>query len=117
MEGKSYDLQVRLFAFAVDILKFLSKLPYSPENKVLRTQLAKSSTSSGANYEEAQGGCTKLEFSNRIKISTREMRESNYWLRLIKYTVKEIYVNELDKLINESSELKKILGAIGNKLK
>ena len=117
MEGKSYDLQERLFAYAVAILKFLPKLPYSPENKVLRTQLAKSSTSSGANYEEAQGGCTKLEFSNRIKISTREMRESNYWLRLIKYTVREIDAAEVDISINESYELKKILGAISNKLK
>lgn len=40
------------------------------------------------------------------------MRESNYWLRIIKRTVKEISVSELDFLIKESGELKNILGSI-----
>jgi len=43
------------------------------------------------------------------------MRESNYWLRIIKRTVKEINVSELDYLIKESGELKKILGSIVQK--
>jgi len=44
------DLQERLFKFAVKVLKYLKKLPNSPEFKVIRYQLAKSATSSGANY-------------------------------------------------------------------
>jgi hypothetical protein len=40
------------------------------------------------------------------------MRESNFWLRIIKRTVTEINISELDYLINESGELKKILGSI-----
>ena len=56
METKKKDLAVRLFEFAVRVIEFLKTIPYSPENKVIRTQLAKSSTSSGANYEESQGG-------------------------------------------------------------
>ena len=40
------------------------------------------------------------------------MRESNYWLRIIKRTVKEINMTELDYLIKESGELKNILGSI-----
>jgi hypothetical protein len=44
------------------------------------------------------------------------MRESNYWLRLIKATVDNGYdSDELTWLINESTELKKILGAIVTK--
>jgi hypothetical protein len=43
------------------------------------------------------------------------MRESNYWLRIIKRTVKEVNVSELDYLIKESSELKNILGSIVQK--
>jgi hypothetical protein len=43
------------------------------------------------------------------------MRESNYWLRIIKRTVKEINVSELDYLITESGELKKILVSIVQK--
>jgi hypothetical protein len=43
------------------------------------------------------------------------MKESNYWLRIIKRTVKEVNGTELDYLIKESEELKKILGSIVQK--
>ena len=43
------------------------------------------------------------------------MRESNYWLRIIKRTVNEIDITELDYLIKESGELKSILGSIVQK--
>lgn len=78
------NLIERLFNFAVNVLKFLKKLPRTPEMNVVRYQLAKSSTSSGANYEEAQAGSSKPDFNNKVRIALREMRESNYWLRIIK---------------------------------
>jgi len=40
------------------------------------------------------------------------MRESNYFLRIIKRTVSEINEADLDYLIKESAELKSILGSI-----
>ena len=48
------DLEQRLFKFAVRTIKYLRKLPSIEEFKVIRYQLTKSSSSSGANYEEAQ---------------------------------------------------------------
>jgi four helix bundle protein len=114
-EKKKYDLAERLFEFAVRVIEFLKTLPYSPENKTIRTQLSKSAASSGANYEESQGGSSKADFTNKVRISLREMRESNYWLRIIKRTVKEIDNSELDYLIKESAELKNILGSIVQK--
>jgi len=90
VEEKKNDLCERLFEFAVAVIEFLKTLPYSPENKTIRTQLSKSACSSGANYEEAQSGSSKADFTNKVRISLREMRESNYWLRIIKRTVKEV---------------------------
>ena len=106
------DLCDRLFEFSVSSIEFLKKLPYSPENKTIRTQLSKSACSAGANYEEAQAGSSKADFTKKIRISLREMRESNYWLRIIKRTVKEVNETKLDSLIKESVELKNILGKI-----
>lgn len=102
------DLNERLFVFAVKALKFIRLLPNSSEYKVIRYQLAKSSTSSGANYEESQAASSRADFMNKVKIALKEMRESNYWLRILK----EIYENDQFKeellwLINESDELKK----------
>ena len=59
-------------------MKFLPDLPKTSEFNVIRYQLAKSSTSAGANYEESQAGSSKADFNNKVRISLREMRESNY---------------------------------------
>ncbi|MBU2494623.1 MAG: four helix bundle protein [Bacteroidetes bacterium] len=110
------DLNERLFNFAVNCLKFIRRLPNSAEYKVIKYQLAKSSTSSGANYEESQAGSSKADFNNKVRISLREMRESNYWLRIIESINENNLLNdELKFLLNESSELKNILGSIVHK--
>lgn len=110
------DLTKRLFDFTVKVITFLRKLPKSPENQIIRYQLTKSSASSGANYEEAQAGSSRADFANKVRISLREMRESNYWLRLIDSIEDELINNfELEWLIKESNELKLILGAIVQK--
>ena len=115
MEIRKNDLCERLFEFAVRVIVFLKTLPYTPENKTIRTQLSKSACSSGANYEESQSGSSKPDFTNKVRISLREMRESNYWLRIIKRTIPEANTSELDFLVKESSELKSILGSIVQK--
>jgi len=103
----------RLFDFAVRIIKFCRTLPRGKEYEIIKYQLVKSATSSGSNYEEAQGAISKPDFYNKINISLKEMRESNYWLRIIK-DIKDVD-NELQFLLNESLELKKILGSISSK--
>jgi four helix bundle protein len=103
----------RLFVFAVRVIKYNRTLPKSKEYEVIRYQLIKSATSSGANYEEAQGGISKADFINKINISLKEMRETNYWLRIIDEIDKND--DELKYLLNESEELKKILGSIYSK--
>ena len=113
------DLQQRLFSFAVRVFSFLKTLPHSPEYSVVRYQLDKSSTSAGANYEEAQAASSKPDFIYKTEISLREMRESNYWLRLLTATDQSNKFNqeELKFLESESEELKKILGSIVSKSK
>jgi len=111
-----HGLGNRLFVFAVDIIKFIGSFPKTPEAQVIRYQIAKSSTSSGANYEEAQAASSKADFVNKIKISLREMRESNFWLRICLECNIGIKENN-EKLLQESIELKKILGSISSKLK
>ncbi len=103
----------RLFDFAVNVIKYCRKLPKSKEYDIIKNQLIKSSTSSGANYEEAQGASSKADFFNKINISLKEIRESNYWIRIVK-EIKETD-SELEFLFKESLELRSILGAISSK--
>lgn len=113
---KENDLLNRTFVFGVNCLKFLKTLPNSYEINVVKVQLSKSSTSIGANYEESQAGSSRADFRNKIRIALREATETNYWLRIIK----ELEVSDNDKLsvlLQESLEIKNILGAILNKTK
>ena len=69
----------------------------------------------GANYEESQGAFSKDDFKFKVSICFRESKESNYWLRIIK-AVNISDDNQLDYLIQESMELKKIFGSIMKKI-
>ncbi len=108
------DLSERFLKFAVAVIKFLKTLPHSIENNVIRYQLAKCSSSMGANYEESQAASSQANFYNKIKISLREGRESKYWLKMLKY-LRLGDQQELSWLYNESIELTNILGSISSK--
>jgi four helix bundle protein len=104
------DLDKRLFRFAIDVLKMLSTLKGSKETDVIKYQLSKSATSSGANYRESQAGSSRADFTNKVAISLKEIRESNYWLEIIKELFPKS--NNINYLVGESEELSKILASI-----
>jgi len=112
---KQNDLLDRTFYFGVNVLKFLRTLPKESEYNIIKYQLGKSATSVGANYEESQAASSQADFKNKVRISLKEARETNYWLRVI-MELSESKSEELEKLIKESVELKNILGAIILKL-
>ena len=107
---KENSLLGRTFDFSVNIVLFLRTLPYNDELKIIKYQLVKSVTSVAANYEESQGASSKADFNNKIRIVLREARESNYWLRLI--AAIGYNSEDLNKLLQESKELKNIFVAI-----
>ena len=111
---KERELCSRLFRFAVDVIKMVKELGSSSALNVIRFQLTKSATSCGANYEEAQAACSRADFLNKVRISLKEMRESNYWLRILgELDLKG--KKEIESLLIESIELMNILGAISKK--
>ncbi len=67
-------------------------------------QLLRSGTSIGANIEEASAAHSKKDFTNKMAISSKEARETKYWLRLIKESQIvncdfETYIKEIDEII------------------
>jgi four helix bundle protein len=110
MERKQ-DIKERSFEFAVRVIKFVQRLPKNYTSQKIGGQLLEAATSIGANVEEATGGFSKRDFTYKMGVALKEARESNYWLRLIK--VSELTTgNELDYLLKESEELRKILTSI-----
>ena len=72
------DLTKRLFRFSVGVIVFLRDIKNNQEAGIIKHQLIKAATSSGANYEESQAASSKADFTNKVSISLKEMRESNY---------------------------------------
>jgi four helix bundle protein len=82
----SRELEKRTLRFAVMTIRLSAKLPNTPEGRVVRNQIAKSGTSAGANYREANRSRSKAEFKSKIRICESELSETQYWLEVIKET-------------------------------
>ncbi|MBI5476208.1 MAG: four helix bundle protein [Ignavibacteriales bacterium] len=104
MNSKTEELLQRTFLFGVNTLKFLNTLSYTIANKVIINQLAKSSTSVGANYEESQAAESKDDFIHKIGIVSKEARESKFWLRVLNELVKDGNQKKQLKVLSEESE-------------
>ena len=111
-----YPLEERTYSFSKKVLMLCKKIKISNLNKNLINQLLKSSTSIGANYREAMGASSKLDFRNKIHICKKESHETHYWLSLLNETEKE--PSDLIKpLIQEAYELTLIFGKIASSMK
>ena len=107
---KSNVIQSKSYKFALSIIK-VYKILCDQKEFVLSKQLLRSGTSIGANVEEAIGAQTKKDFTAKMSIASKEARETNYWLRLLRDS--GIAADEdLDNLIGESVEVIKILSSI-----
>ena len=112
-----YDLEERTFQFAKAVRLFIKTLPKTISNIEDGKQVIKSSGSVGANYREANESLSKKDFLMRIKISRKEAKESAYWLKLIHETNDLENADTAQNLIQEATELTKILSAILEKSK
>jgi len=102
------DLDERLLVYGATIVNLVESLPSSIAGRRIGDQLLRSGTSVGANFEEAQGAESKNDFVHKLQISLKELRESNYWLRLLAKA--EMLPQEtLAAAIDESAQLKAIL--------
>jgi four helix bundle protein len=101
---KGDDIADRFLDFAVRVLRLASALPKSVVGKHVASQLIRSGTSAGANYEEARGAECLSDFVHKLGMSWKETRESCFWLRLIQRSqlVKPVRIEDL---VQESSEL------------
>lgn len=110
----NFDLEERTLEFAKKVIRLCKELPQNVINRELISQLIRASGSVGANYREANDALSKKDFNHRIKITRKEAKESFYWLKLLKENNPE-YVSDIDSLLNEALELKKIFSSIADK--
>lgn len=108
-EIKSNIIRDKSFVFALKIIELSGSLKKDC-NYEIASQVLRSGTSIGANVEEAQAAQSRKDFISKLSISSKEARETKYWLRLIKES--KITNYKIDELINECEELVSILTKI-----
>ena len=84
MKNARNDLSERLLNFAAELIKWIVRLNKTAVGRHIAGQLMRSGTSAGANYEEACGAESRADFIHKLQVVLKELRESLYWLRLIK---------------------------------
>ena len=103
-------VKTKSYNFALNIIKLCVKLK-DEKHFEITNQLLKSGTSIGANVEEALAGQRKKDFFAKMSIASKEAREANYWLRLLRDSGL-LQKQDINKLIQISEELIKILTSI-----
>jgi four helix bundle protein len=103
-------IKEKTYQFALTIIE-LYKLLVQRGEYVLSKQLLKSGTSIGSNVEEALAGQSRPDFLSKMSIASKEARETNYWLRLLRDSdlIERQY---LEKPLVESAEVIRMLTAI-----
>jgi four helix bundle protein len=108
MEIKPRKISDRLLDFSVELIKIVTNLNKNVIGKIIARQLLRAGTSAGANYEETYGVESRVDFIHKLQIVLKELKESLYWLKLIKKS--EILKQyNLDPIVNENEQLCKII--------
>jgi four helix bundle protein len=99
------DLEERLIAFAVMIIKIVREMEDSKAGNHLAGQMLRSGTSPALNYGEAQSGESRKDFVHKIKIVLKELRETFVCLKII--TQSELYSDQgkIEIALKENNEL------------
>ena len=119
MQNKAEDLSDRLLDFGANVIKLTVKLNRTSVGRHVGFQLVRAASSCGANYEEARAAESRADFVHKMQVVLKELRESIYWLKLIKKSGPDLD-SHLLPVLTEANELanifaKSILTAKGQK--
>ncbi len=76
-------LSERILDYGARIIKVVQALPKTLVGRRIGDQLLCSGLSVGANFEEAQAAESRADFVHKLQIALKELRETNYWLRVV----------------------------------
>ena len=108
--SKVYDVRQRSYLYALDIVKFLERLPNDYVTQTLGRQLLRAATSVGANIIEAKASSSKRDFSNFYSHSLKSANEAKFWLGLFQDSGKAPR-EAVKPLLDETGELGNILAS------
>ncbi len=110
IEGKRQvlDLENRLLEFSVAVIKVVEQIPNTRTGNHISGQLLRSGTSPYPNHGEAQAAESPKDFIHKLRISLKELRETQRWLKLIQRIPLIDNPEQMNSLLAETEELIRI---------
>ena len=102
------ELQERMTAFAVRIVKMVDSMPPTVAGLAIARQIVRSGTSPSANYRAACLAKSDKDFINKMKMVEEELDETCHWLEIIMRS-EMMPMSRLQPLYQESKELLSII--------
>ena len=107
--GEKEGLRERLLNFAAETIKIVEKMHTRFAGREIAGQVISSSSSAGANYEEACGAESRSDFVHKMQIVLKKLKESSFWFRLM-VRAELVLPQEIAGLSEECKELSNIIG-------
>ena len=108
MAKQKYDLEERLLEYSVRIIKIVEQLPNTIAGRHVAGQLLRSGTSPYPNHGEAQAAESPKDFIHKLRISLKELIETERSLKLIQrvpFIKKPGLLNDILKETEESIKI------------
>ena len=108
MKKQTYDIEERLLEYSVRIIKIVDQLPNTKAGNHVGGQLLRSGTSPYPNHGEAQAAESPKDFIHKLRISLKELRETQRWVKLIQRVPLIKKPELLNDILEETEKLIKI---------
>lgn len=103
------ELAERLLDFATGSVRLWARAGRTMPGRYIAGQLLRAASSAGANYEEACGAESRADFTHKLQIALKELREARYWLRLMGRS-QLASDDQLSALLDEAGILARMVG-------
>jgi four helix bundle protein len=104
-------MEERFLDFAARICSLVEALPDTKTGRHIAGQMIRCGTSPAPNYAEACAAESRNDFTHKLGIVLKELRETRIWLKLTAKTA-SMKKSRLNPLIDECSELMNIGASI-----
>jgi four helix bundle protein len=111
MKQASYNLEQRLLAFSVRVIRLTESIDRSKGGRYVADQLLRSGCSPYGNHGEAEGAESRDDFVHKLCVCHKELRETRRWLRLVAAVPLIERPEQMSALLYEADELVRIFSA------
>lgn len=80
---KGDDIAERILSIVERVRQLLPSLQMDAASRHAAKQLWRAVTGGGANYEEARASESCADFVHKVRVATKELRETLFWLRVL----------------------------------